>query len=83
MPDNVGRPPIYETKEELQKRIDEYFRECEGIPFFDEDREREYDLKFDWSYSMIESRVEGWAQLKDAQAMGVKSKAEVCMAQSE
>ena len=34
MPDNVGRPHIYETKEELQKRIDEYFRECEGIPFF-------------------------------------------------
>ena len=27
MPDNVGRPPIYETKEELQERIDEYFRE--------------------------------------------------------
>jgi hypothetical protein len=34
MPDNVGRPPIYETKEELQERIDEYFRGCEGIPFF-------------------------------------------------
>jgi hypothetical protein len=34
MPDNVGRPPIYETKEELQKWLDEYFRECEGIPFF-------------------------------------------------
>ena len=37
----------------------------------------EYDLKFDWSYSMIESSAEGWAQLKEAQAIGVKSKAEV------
>ena len=34
---NVGRPPIYETKEELQKLIDDYFEECNGNPFFDDD----------------------------------------------
>ena len=34
---NVGRPPIYETKEELQKLIDDYFEECKGIPFTDDD----------------------------------------------
>lgn len=37
----------------------------------------EYDVAFDWSYSLIESSTETWAQLKDAQAMGVKSKAEI------
>lgn len=35
MPNNVGRPPIYETKEEIEEKIENYFRECEGIPFFD------------------------------------------------
>lgn len=25
-----GRPPIYKTKEEIQEKIDAYFRECEG-----------------------------------------------------
>lgn len=37
----------------------------------------EYDLAFDWSYSLIESSAETWAQLKDAQSLGVKSKAEL------
>lgn len=32
-----GRPPMYETKEELQKLIDDYFEECKGIPFTDDD----------------------------------------------
>lgn len=38
MPENTGgRPPMYETKEEIEEKIDNYFRECEGIPFFDDD----------------------------------------------
>lgn len=36
----------------------------------------EYEIAFDWSYSMIESSSETWQQLKDGQAMGVRSKAE-------
>jgi hypothetical protein len=31
MADNkVGRPPMYESKEEIQEKIDEYFEKCEG-----------------------------------------------------
>lgn len=26
----VGRPPKFKTKEEIQKKIDEYFKSCEG-----------------------------------------------------
>ncbi len=37
----------------------------------------EYDVNFDWSYSMIESSAETWQQLKDGQAAGVRSKAEL------
>lgn len=31
-----GRPPKYKSKEEIEKLIENYFRECEGIPFFDD-----------------------------------------------
>lgn len=37
----------------------------------------EYEITFDWSYSLIESSAETWGQLKDAQSMGIKSKAEL------
>lgn len=36
MPKNKGgRPPKYKCKEEIEKLIEEYFEECEGVPFFD------------------------------------------------
>ena len=32
---NAGRPPKYKTKEELQEKIDAYFKECEGRVLYD------------------------------------------------
>lgn len=32
---NVGRPPMYKTKEEIQEKIDAYFEECKGKPLTD------------------------------------------------
>lgn len=32
----VGKPPRYKDAEEIQKLIDEYFKECAGIPYTDE-----------------------------------------------
>ena len=32
-----GRPPMYKTKEELQEKIDAYFKACEGEPLLDDD----------------------------------------------
>lgn len=62
----------------LEKGIAEYLHCCDVLAnYYGLAPMGEYDLKFDWSYSMIESSSETWAQLKDAQAMGVKSKAEV------
>lgn len=38
MPKNKGgRPPKYTSKEEIEGLINNYFEECEGIPFFDDD----------------------------------------------
>ena len=62
----------------LEKGVGEYLRCCDVLAnYYSLAPMGEYDLKFDWSYSMIESSSETWAQLKEAQAMGVKSKAEV------
>lgn len=33
----VGRPPMYKTKEEIQEKIDAYFKECEGKPLLDKE----------------------------------------------
>ena len=33
----VGRPPMYKTVEEMQKRIDAYFEECKGRPLLYDD----------------------------------------------
>ena len=32
-----GRPPKYTSKEQIEGLIEDYFKECEGIPFFDDD----------------------------------------------
>ena len=32
-----GRPPKYKNKKEIEGLIENYFKECEGIPFFDGD----------------------------------------------
>lgn len=37
MAEKVGRPPIYNTKEEIQEKIDKYFKDCEGRVLTDPD----------------------------------------------
>lgn len=37
MADNTGRPLIFKTPEEMQKKIDEYFTACRGVPYTEED----------------------------------------------
>lgn len=34
---NIGRPPKYKSKKELQKKINQYFVDCEGTPMLDDD----------------------------------------------
>lgn len=37
MENKMGRPPMYGTAEEMQKAIDKYFEQCEGMERRDED----------------------------------------------
>lgn len=39
----VGRPPRFESKEQVQELVDAYFKSCEGHPLRDEDGEIMYD----------------------------------------
>lgn len=39
----VGRPPDYTSSEEMQKKIDAYFDDCNGTILYDEDGEPKYD----------------------------------------
>jgi hypothetical protein len=36
---DMGRPPKYKTADEMQKAIDEYFKECEGVKALDKEGE--------------------------------------------
>ena len=38
-----GRPPMYKTKEEIQEKIDAYFKECEGRVLTDTEGNTVYD----------------------------------------
>lgn len=38
-----GRPPLYKSKEEIQKKIDAYFEECKGTPLYDAEGMPVYD----------------------------------------
>lgn len=39
----IGRPPKYKTVAEMQERIDQYFRDCDGYPITDRDGSTVYD----------------------------------------
>ena len=39
----TGRPPKYKSKEEMQEKIDQYFKECEGELLKDKDGEFVFD----------------------------------------
>lgn len=40
MENKCGRPPKYKSKEEIEEKIEQYFKECEGEPLLDDDGEQ-------------------------------------------
>lgn len=39
----TGRPPKYKSKEEIEEKIGQYFKDCEGHPLLDEDGKPVYN----------------------------------------
>jgi len=62
----------------IENGIGDYIYACDVLAnYYNLAPMGEYETAFDWSYSLIESSTETWTQLKDAQALGVKTKAEL------
>jgi hypothetical protein len=40
---NVGRPPKYKSKEEMEEKIEQYFKDCEGHPLTDDKGNQVYN----------------------------------------
>lgn len=40
---NVGRPPKYKSKEEMEEKIEQYFKDCEGHPLTDDKGKQVYN----------------------------------------
>ena len=50
---NVGRPPKYKSKEEIEEKIEQYFKDCEGHPLNDDEGNPVYNK---WGYPVIVAR---------------------------
>lgn len=50
---NVGRPPKYKSKEEIEEKIEQYFKDCEGHPLTDDEGKPVYNK---WGYPVIVDR---------------------------
>lgn len=50
---NVGRPPKYKSKEEIEEKIEQYFKDCEGHPLTDDEGNPVYNK---WGYPVIVDR---------------------------
>lgn len=46
----AGRPPKYKCKEEIEEKIEQYFKECEGHPLTDDKGNQVYNK---WGYPVI------------------------------
>ena len=69
---------ITDIRKNIEKAINDYIYACNVLAnYYGLAPQGEYETAYDWSLSLIESSAETWTQLKDAQALGVKSKAEL------
>lgn len=50
---NVGRPPKYKSKEEIEEKIEQYFKDCEGHALTDNEGNPVYNK---WGYPVIVDR---------------------------
>lgn len=69
---------IYDIRTQLERVWEDYIYACNVLcNAFGLSPQGKYDINFDWSYSFLESSSETWQQLKEGQALGIRSKAEL------
>ena len=62
----------------VENGLKDYLYACDVLAnYYNLTPQGDYDVVYDWDYSLIESSSETWQQLKDGQSIGVRSKAEL------
>ncbi|MFA7636173.1 MAG: hypothetical protein WCX81_00255 [Monoglobales bacterium] len=65
-------------REAIRKGFDDFLYACNVLAnYYNLSPVGEFEYKFDWDFSLIESSTETWQQMKDLQAIGGMSKAEL------
>lgn len=69
---------ITDIRKAVEKGLEDYIYACDVLAnYYNLTPQGEYEVKFDWSYQMLESSSETWQQMKDLQSVGALSKAEL------
>lgn len=69
---------VTDIRKAVEKGFADYLYACDVLAnFFNLCPQGEYEVQYDWSYSMIESAEESWMQRKELQAAGGLSLAEL------
>lgn len=69
---------VTDIRKSIEIGIEDYIYACDVLAnYYGITPPGDYDIKYDWSYAMIESTTETWQQMKDLQSAGGLSKAEL------
>lgn len=69
---------VTDIRKAIEKGVDDYIYACDVLcNYYNLTPPGEYEIKYEWSFGMIESSTETWQQMKDGQSIGVRSKAEL------
>lgn len=69
---------ITDIRKSIEKGLTDFIYTCNVLAnYYNLSPIGDYELSFDWSYSIIENTTETWQQLKDGQAIGIRKKAEL------
>lgn len=69
---------VTDIRKAIQSGLDDYVYACDVLAnYYNLTPSGKYEVKYDWSYAMIESTTETWQQMKDLQSIGGLRKAEL------
>ncbi len=69
---------VSDIRKAIEKCLQDYIYACDVLAnYYNITPPGEYEIKYDWSYSLIESTTEDWQQMNELQSKGIVSKAEL------
>ena len=69
---------VDDMRSNIEKGMDDYFYACNALAnAFNLSPQGEYEVSFDWSYSLLEDTQAEWSQLMQAESKGIVDKVEI------